>query len=83
MKQSRLLITRVDLSNIVKFVEVSGLRHRIVVTATLVLKAKSWKLLREAAYTIDYMLARSTIPEEVCIELHFRKNGKPIASNRI
>jgi hypothetical protein len=59
------------------------LSHRHQVRATLVLKARTWKLLREAACTIDYMIARSTIPEEVCIELHFRKNGKPIASDKI
>jgi len=53
------------------------------VTARLVLEAKSWKLLREAACTIDYLIARSTIPEEVCIELNFTKNGKPIASDKI
>lgn len=64
-----------------RFVEVGKLRRRV--TAKLILEAKSWKLLREAACTIDYLIARSTIPEEVWIELNFEKSGKPIAHEEI
>ena len=47
------------------------------ITGKIVLKAKSQRLLREAAATVDYLLARSTIPEDVCIELNWIKDCKP------
>jgi hypothetical protein len=48
------------------------------VTGKIVLEAKSQRLLREAAATVEYLLARSTIPEEVCIELSWANDCKPI-----
>ena len=44
----------------------------------IILEAKSERLLKEAADTIDYLIARSTIPEEVWIRLYWMKDSQSI-----
>ena len=44
----------------------------------IILEATSERLLKEAADTIDYLIARSTIPEEVWIRLYWMKDSQSI-----
>ena len=44
----------------------------------IILEAKSEHLLKEAAATIDYLIARSTIPEEVWIRLSWTEDCQGI-----